>query len=133
MNSVNKTLSAAELLEGLRNLTLAPKFFDHEAHVKIGWLLIRENGLENAIQEVSQLIKTYAEHLGATNKYHETVTRMSMLLIDERMTKEDQTFEEFIEKCPELLNDFTNLIASKYSFNVFASELARTEFIEPDK
>ena len=133
MNNANNTISGSELLEGMRNLTLDPKFFDHEAHVKLGWLLIKENGLENAIHEVSQLIKTYAEHLGATNKYHETVTRVSMLLIDERMTDRDQTFEEFIDKHPELLNNFMKLVASKYSFDVFASELARIEFIEPDR
>ena len=40
--------SDTEFLKQLLDCTLSPKLFNHEAHLRLGWILINDFGLEEA-------------------------------------------------------------------------------------
>ncbi len=48
--------------------------FDHEAHVYMGWLYVREYELTEALSRFDAGLKRLVTKLGAESKYHATLT-----------------------------------------------------------
>jgi len=120
-----------EFLLQFKNCTLLPELFDHKAHLRLAWLQIKHFGLELALENCCEQISRFASFHGDNQKYHTTVTMGSVYAVNHFM-KDENNFEEFIEKHQQLLSDLKALINSHYSYDIFAVERAQNLFIEPD-
>ena len=77
-------------------------------------------------------IRRFANHQGATQKYHHTLTLAWMRLVASALveTPEKSTFEQFMAAHPELSDK--NLLAQYYSKELLQSAAAREGWVEPD-
>ena len=122
------------LLLAMENSALDPKLFSHEAHLRWGWLLLEYNSLEEAINKACTQLKQYTTHLGAFDKYNETVTIAAMRAIHHfRLKSEADNFMDFIVDCSRLKTSFKELMDAHYSENIFNSVLAKKQYLQPDK
>ena len=113
---------------------LHPEVFSHEAHLRWGWLLLENNDLEEAIDKACNQLRHYTKHLGASDKYNETVTIAAMRAIYHFRLKSDaNNFRDFISGAPRLKTSFRELMDSHYSENIFKSPIAKNQYLEPDK
>lgn len=120
-----------EFIEALESCALPGSAFDHRAHVRLAWLYLREQPLLDALPRFIASLKRFAGSLGASGKYHETITYAFMFLIHERMARGAATsFEEFAIANEDLLGP---ILDRYYSAETLASELARTTFVMPDR
>ena len=120
-----------ELVEQFEACTLPPDLFSHRAHVRVAWLYLREGDLLPTLTRYSEAIKRYAASLGASTKYHETITWAFLFLIHERMQHAPHTtFDDFAAANEDL---FGPILTRYYSPEVLASEVARRTFVLPDK
>jgi nitroreductase len=122
-----------ELLEAFEACTLAPERFNHREHVRVAWLMLREDELLAAIARFRAGLQRYAASLGATGKYHETVTWAFMILIHERtrLPGAPTAWDEFALAHPDLLA--SSVLGAYYSPELLASERARSTFVMPDR
>lgn len=123
-----------EALElGIKDCSLNPSLFTHEAHLRLAWVHITKYGTEAAVENITHQLKNYVISLGALQKYNETLTTAAILLVAHCIKEFDgDRFEELLIAFPELTNGFKEEIQSYYSFNVFDDAIARENYIVPD-
>ncbi|HEV7764620.1 MAG TPA: hypothetical protein VGQ76_06440 [Thermoanaerobaculia bacterium] len=115
----------------LESCTLPSDAFDHREHVRLAWLYLREQPLLEALPRFIASLKSYAGSLGASGKYHETITYAFMFLIHERMARrEASSFEEFADTNNDL---FGPILQRYYRTETLGSGLARATFVMPDR
>ena len=120
-----------EFIEAFESCTLPSEQFPHRAHVRLAWLYLRDGSLLDALTRFVEGLKRYAASLGATAKYHETITWAFMFLIHERMARaEHATFDEFAAANADLFN---GILEKYYRRETLGSELARRTFVMPDR
>ena len=113
--------------------TLLPEVFNHEAHLRLAWIYLEELGVEQTQLTFPRQLRAYVSYLDAEDKYHETLTRMAIRAIEHfRQKSPGISFYELLNVYPALSSDFKNLINSHYTFDLFALERARSEFVAPD-
>ncbi|MEZ4688082.1 MAG: hypothetical protein R3B47_19090 [Bacteroidia bacterium] len=110
-------------MESHRNLTdeafvaafaacsLPEALFNHEAHLRLAWIHIRNQGLEQATATVCTQITNYVKHLGAEDIYNEPLTVAAVHIVhqfQEQATELD--FLPFMERFPQLKTNFRELI-----------------------
>ena len=127
-------LNDAEFLTHFESCSLDPSVFSHEAHLRLAWLQISKHGIDKAVSNIQKQLQKYVAHIGAEDKYHVTLTVAATMAVYHFMQQSSaKDFKAFIDEFPQLKEKFRELIASHYGFDVFRSEKARKEFIEPDK
>ncbi|RNC86150.1 MAG: hypothetical protein ED557_02650 [Balneola sp.] len=110
-----------------------PGLFSHEAHLRLAWIHINNYGLENAINNMNEQIKRYAHSLGFDSKFNRTVTEAAVKAVHHFMQRSiSNNFRDFIQEFPGLKYKFKELLAAHYSIDIFTSEEAKLQFIEPD-
>jgi len=126
-------LSDIEFLKQFENCSLSPELFTHEAHLRLAWLHIVKYGINKAEKNIAHQIKKYVAFVGAQDKYNETVTIAGIKAVN-HFIKCSTTinFIDFIKENNCLMSDFKGLLLSHYSTNIFDSDKAKTEFIEPE-
>jgi hypothetical protein len=84
------------------------------------------------LERIRTLIREYATALGATGKYHETLTRAwaELLWRAMRETPEARTFDALLEAHPELLD--ARLLSRHYTDGVLQSPEAKEGWVGPD-
>lgn len=123
-------LTNDDLLCRFENATLDGAAFDHAAHVRVAWLILRADPLPRALVRFSTGLQRLATALGAPGKYHETITWAFMLLIHERLAEHD-TWEAFAAAHPELFD--RGILRRYYRDETLASPRARRAFVLPDR
>ena len=125
--------SDEEFIERFSNCSLDPDLFDHEAHMRLAWLNITNNGIESAIKITCNQLKAFTDHIGESHIYNITVTIAALKIIDHfiRMSS-SMNFKEFILEFPRLKTNFKDVLAFHYKTDIFNSERAKKEFIEPE-
>jgi hypothetical protein len=119
-----------EFVQAFEACTLPSEAFDHRNHVRLAWLYLREQPLLAALPRFVDSLRRYAGSLGASAKYHETITYAFMFLIHERMTRRQaESFEEFAVGNADL---FGPILKRYYRPETLASDLARSTFVMPD-
>src|SRR4029453_3336293 len=109
--------------------TLPAAQFNHAAHVRAGWLYLRGYAIGEAIDRFCRALGGVATAIGATGKYHETMSVAWMLLIAERLSAtRDLDWRAFAERHPELFAK-PPLLLQYYSTATLDSERARTGFV----
>lgn len=108
--------------------------FHHEDHVRLGWICLRQAPLAEAAVRFIGLLKAYATHQGAPEKYHDTITWAYLLLIHDRLTAmpEEHDWKEFAEANPDLLEYRPSILPRYYREGTLNSDRARAGFVMPD-
>lgn len=124
-----------ELIEGFENCTLAGKDFHHQDHVRVVWIYLHSNSVIQTLEKFSAGLKRLAIANGKPNLYHETITWAYVLLINERMQRQDTALDwvEFVETNPDVFDWKNNILKSYYQDETLRSETARRIFLLPDK
>jgi hypothetical protein len=93
-----------EFLTALEDGSLPPHAFGHRAHLRAGYLYLSRCDFPGACVAMKRAITGFAERLGKSSLYHETLTVAYMSLLAERRADEpaDLDFDRFIARYPEL-------------------------------
>jgi len=109
-----------------------PESFNHEAHVYVGWLYVREFGLTDAIARFDSALKRLTAMLGVPEKYHATITWLFLMLIEERSNRDD-TWKSFRSRNTDLIDGSKETLDRYYSETRLFSNRAREHFVLPDR
>lgn len=125
-------MTDADFLAAVEAATWPGKAFNHRAHVRLAWLCLREWGFEAGLERVKGLIQRYAAALGATGKYHETLTRAWAELVQVGLDAAPgaASFDAFLEARPELTD--AKLLERHYRKETLDSAQARAGWVAPD-
>ncbi len=126
-------LSDTDFLAAVEAATYPGEDFRHRAHVRLAWLCLREHGFESGLERVRGLIQRYAAALGATGKYHETLTRAWAELVQVGLDAAPgaTSFDAFLEARPELCD--SRLLERYYRKETLDSLDARAGWVPPDR
>ena len=126
-------LSDQEFETQFENVALDPVLFTHEAHLRLAWLHLSNYGESRAIDNITRQLRQYVVHLGATDKYNETLTVAAVRAVKHFMKKKQTaTFYDFITAHSSLKYNFKGLIGQHYSFDIFNDAQAKAAYISPD-
>ncbi|WP_051560226.1 hypothetical protein [Marinobacterium jannaschii] len=126
-------LSDSAFLQQFEALSLPPEQFNHRGHLRLGWICLRLSGLEGAVSRVCRGINAYACHLGAADKFHQTLTEALLRIMAQRMAiQPSASWNDFIEANPDLLADALAVVHCHYSPECLHSDRARQCFVAPD-
>jgi hypothetical protein len=110
-----------------------PEVFSHEAHLRLAWIHINKYGIDRAIQNINNQLLDFVNMLGAADKYNQTVTTAAIRAVYHFMLKSStSSFQEFILENPRLKSQFKDLLFSHYKTDIFKSEKAKREYLEPE-
>jgi hypothetical protein len=116
-----------------KNGTLNPEIFSHEAHLRLAWIHITKYGEEAAIQNICTQLAAFVKFVGAEDKYNQTLTIASIKAVRHFIKKSSSdTFQDFISEFPRLKYNFKDLMNLHYKVDIFDSDKAKNEFLEPD-
>lgn len=120
-------------LENFKNTSLDIGKFHHKEHIKITYVLLIDNNIENTYFIIKNGILNILKKVGVDiTKYHETMTYSWILIIKSFMekTKECKDFEEFISHNPKLMD--INTLYEYYSKELISTKYAREQILNPD-
>lgn len=124
--------SDEDFLRAFEDLSFPAELFHHREHLRVAWLYLQSSDASRAAERMAGGIRRFANHHGATQKYHHTLTLAWMRLVAAALveTPEGKTFERFMAAHPELSDK--NLLAKYYSNELLQSAVAREGWAEPD-
>ena len=124
--------SDEEFLRAFEDLSFPADLFHHGEHIRVAWLYLKSSDASRAAERMSEGIRRFANHHGATQKYHHTLTLAWMRLVAAALveTPEGYTFERFLIAHAQLKD--TNLLAKYYSKELLQTAAAREAWVEPD-
>ncbi|MEM7572904.1 MAG: hypothetical protein AAF433_08385 [Bacteroidota bacterium] len=126
-------LSDEEFESAFVDCRLPPALFNHEADLRLAWLQLRKYDLKRALANIQAQLLVYVSHLGAQDKYHQTLTVVAVHAVHHFMQQTERgDFQAFLAAHPLLKTDFKELVNSHYSFDIFSCEEARIRYLEPD-
>ena len=113
--------------------SLNPAIFSHEAHIRLAWTHIKKYGIEQAVENICGQLLAFVDHVGARDKYNKTLTVAAVRAVNHFIGKTDaDNFADFILACPRLKTHFKELMAAHYAIDIYHSEKAKQEYLEPD-
>jgi hypothetical protein len=121
-----------EFMDAVEACTLPDTAFHHRDHLRLAWIYVCRFGYPAGSERMAASIRRYATHLGATEKYHETVTRAWMDLVQHAVARAQNAlnFDELVTANPDLADP--KALAAYYSPERLASPAARQEWVAPD-
>jgi hypothetical protein len=128
-------VSDDEFVAAVESCAISCSDFHHADHVRLAWIYLSSYSLIDAIDRFTRSLKRFATHCGAPDKYHETITWAYMLLIHERMRREDAPsgWESFRVANGDLFGWKPSVLERYYAPHTLRSELARRTFVLPDR
>lgn len=126
-------LTDAEFEQQFKSSRLDPALFSHEAHLRLAWIHLKNYGREQAISNICGQLFAFVTFLNARDKYNQTLTIAAVKAVDHFMKKSNsENFADFINEFPRLKNNFRELMSFHYQTDIYNSEKAKLEFLEPD-
>ena len=106
--------------------------FRHRGHLRLAWLVLSRHPRDEAEQIVASEIRRFAVANGASNRYHDTLTRFWVRLLSHAMENapEARSIDELLIVFPFLLDK--TLPYRHWRGETFNSDPARTGWVEPD-
>ena len=133
INSAIQQIDDNEFLTQFENQTLSPIHFRHVGHLRLAWLYLNSNDVETAVQLVCSGIQNYAGSLGATTKFHLTITDALVRIVAKRVdTMGEKRWELFLDENNDLVEDALSVLYQHFSKDLLFSEEARTSLVQPD-
>jgi hypothetical protein len=126
-------LSNQQFLHQIETVTINPELFTHEAHIRMAWLYLNGFDQDTALKQISAAIKGIDAKYAGGMKYHHTITMVFADRITALMKgKRHETWQQFVATNAEL-SISKRFLAEYYSDEVLYSDIAKTQFIAPDK
>ncbi|HKW61468.1 MAG TPA: hypothetical protein VJN89_02890 [Candidatus Acidoferrum sp.] len=124
--------SDEDFLRAFEDLSFPVELFHHREHIRVAWLYLKSSDATRASERMSTGIRRFADHHGATQKYHHTQTLAWMRLVAVALveTPGGYNFTQFLLDHPELADK--TLLARYYSNELLQSAAAREGWVEPD-
>ncbi|MEM7126805.1 MAG: hypothetical protein AAF702_10795 [Chloroflexota bacterium] len=120
-------------LSQFEDQTLDPVHFKHLGHLRLAWIYLERNSIDTAAGLVCSGIQAYAESLGATPKFHRTITDAMVRIMARRLNQMvKKEWQRFLDENNDLVEDALSVLYQHYSKDVLFSEVARTSFVQPD-
>ena len=121
-----------DFLCAFEDLSFPVDQFHHREHIRVAWLYLKSSDATRAAERMSAGIRRFANHHGATQKYHHTQTLAWMRLVAAALveTPEGCNFAQFLLDHPELTEK--SLLAKYYSNELMQRAAAREGWVEPD-
>ncbi len=121
--------------------TLDPAAFHHCEHVQLAWSYLRELPFLVAAERFTTGLRALAARVGKPGLYHETITWAYLLLIRERLARQEADtksvglgdWEQFAGANPDLLRWRGGSLERYYRPETLASPLAKAVFLLPDR
>ena len=117
----------ARFLAALESCTLPPWVFTHRNHVRAAYLYLTRLPFGAAIDAMCATLRRYTAHLGAADKYHETITVAFVALVNAQRAQPQESWEEFVLRNPALLD--AKLLGAYYGRETLGSDRARRVFL----
>ncbi|MFN3201391.1 MAG: hypothetical protein ACE366_23520 [Bradymonadia bacterium] len=117
------------------DLTLPAELFDHQGHIRLAFIVLSQRPFGEALTTLRDGIRAYATHLGAPEKYHETITVAFASLVNAAMAEDEARGQActdglaFAERHPELLD--SEVLYHHYDRATLHSEQAKHVFLLP--
>ena len=125
-------MTDADFIRALEDTSLDPAHFNHEGHMRAAWYYNCHFDEATAIDKCCVAINRYATSLGATDKFHRTITVALMKLVRRRMEAANlRTWDQLKAGCPELFTDAYGELLQYYDQQTLASAAARHRFVAP--
>ena len=131
---VDHDLSDEELVGAFEACTLPPSQFSHRRHLALGRHYLRQFGFPAGAQRFCERLQAYVTSVGASAKYHETITWAYLVLMNEELTlrsQPDEHFDAMIARRPDLLDHRNGALAQVYDERELESPEARRVFVLP--
>src|SRR5258708_30535173 len=124
--------SDEDFLRAFEDLSFPADQFHHREHLRVACLYLKSSDATRAAERMTAGIRRFANHHGATQKYHQTLTLFWMRLVAAALaeTLEGCAFEELLAAHPTICDK--NLPAKYYSQALLQSSAAREGWVEPD-
>jgi len=124
--------SDEDFLRAFEDLSFPVELFHHREHIRVAWLYLRSSDATRAAERMSAGIRRFANHHGATQKYHHTLTVAWMRLVAAALveTPEGYNFTQFLSDHRELADK--SLLEKYYSAERLHTNGAREGWVEPD-
>ena len=127
-------LSDRELMKRFENLTLNPELFNHEAHLRLAWIHIREFGRVQAEENLCAQIERFDAAFGDGTKFHHTLTVASVKMVAHFVGRSRaNNFQSFMREFPRLRSHFQDLLDQHYGIDLLTHPTAKEEYVEPDR
>jgi hypothetical protein len=126
--------AAAELIRRFEGGTLPAASFSHREHLALGWAYLARHGFPEGALEFRKHFRRYVREVGATGKYHETITWAYLVLMSEEMmlrSSPEESFDSMIERRPDLLDHRHGALSRCYPRSQLDSPEARSVFMLP--
>ena len=121
-----------DFLAALESCCIDPAAFNHEGHLRAGFLYLQRHDFADALGGMRRAIRTFAASIGKDGLYHETITMAFMTLINERLAAEPAiAWQEFASRHRDLFDG--TALSQHYSRERLKHPLARTAFLLPDR
>ena len=123
-------MSDAEFLRLFHETALSGEEFRHRGHLRLAWLVLSKHSRIEAEQLVAREIRRIAVANGASNRYHDTLTRFWVRLAGHAMgiAPEAGSIDELLARFPLLLDKSLPY----WRGETFNSDEARACWVEPD-
>jgi hypothetical protein len=124
-------MNDADFLSKLETAMLAPADFSHRAHVRAGFLMLKEApSFGAALDRIEAAIRGFAAKHGKDGLYHATITTAFMTLIHTRMAEQPESdWETFAAANPDLFE--AGVLTRYYPKDFLGSPSARAVFQLP--
>jgi hypothetical protein len=110
---------------------IANQSFHHRDHLRLAWVQIRRLGLDSATDRVTSMIRHFAAHHGAADRYNDTMTRFWLRVVGLAIIRHPELrFAALMDAEPHLL-DKTLPFRHWSQERIMATE-ARAHWVEPD-
>ena len=94
--------------------TFPPKLFNHEAHIRLGFIHLKKYPKDQAIENVCKQILKFDQVHDKGDKYDHQLTIAAMEVIHELIEKsQPDSFEMFLSSNQDIMSDFKSLIQEK--------------------
>ena len=121
-----------EFLRLFHDSNLPGEEFRHRGHLRLAWLVLSRHRKDDAEQIVACEIQRLAVASGSPNRYHDTLTRFWVRLVDHAMENatEAGSINDLLARFPFLLDK--SLPYRHWRAETFNSDRARAGWVEPD-
>ncbi|HKW32241.1 MAG TPA: hypothetical protein VJN92_04505 [Candidatus Acidoferrum sp.] len=124
--------SDEDFLLAFEDLSFPADQFHHREHIRVAWLYLKSSDATRAAERMSDGIRRFANHHGATQKYHHTLTLAWMRLVAAALVEAPagHNFMQFLAEYSELGDK--ELLKKYYSPELLQTNAAREGWVLPD-
>jgi len=127
---LNNTLTDKDFLNDIVNCTLSPELFNHEAQLRLSWILINKYGLEVATIKNCKIKERYFKKAMNSDKFNLPLTKAYTEILHFFMeSSSTREFDKLLREFPRLRFNFKKLVKTHYGYDILSEH--RTQELHP--